>query len=315
MYSGYAFRLLTRSFAVIVLASLLGLAISALAARSLQTWSTTAQLQLSPSSSEIETRAAAPERFFRTQMTALLSDDVLADASRRLASGSTAADLRGMITAGGGVDSDVMKLTLTAPEQKLSTDATKAVLTAISNSDEAATTKVLSVGQPTTNVATTKMVAAGTLASAFLAALAVLLIGAVRRPLLAPRYVQVNDPAIVTYPLLLRVPGASERELNILLSWLRRDGATEIVLAGSSTPNLARALVQDLQALPAAADTRFVHETSPDLNVNDPEAGTRRMLLHVVAPGESTESAIENHAQAARGFAGHSALLLAKRTK
>lgn len=294
MRFAYAAQLILRRLPVVLACAALGLLAGLLLGMRTTTYSTTAYVTLLPPPADQSLWAVAPQRYFATESQLVMSDQVLAKAAQAVPN-SSVSQLRADLGVEGGVDSDVAHITATAPSADRSRAELDAVLNTLSQAKlSSVRATMLWKGEPVRNGSPLMTAAEGAAAGLAVSALAVLLWGAVRRPVLTPRDLAVNGQQLTTYPLLVDADTDSYAEAA---SWALR----------STVQPIERVVVLDAGAS-AGAQQRLMSsmaQLAPEVRVAGSLAQAGRMaggagsrLVLVATRGREQEVALERLANA-----------------
>lgn len=312
MHLAYAARLLVRKIPLMIVAALIGFAVSVVTLQQLQTWSTSAQVLVAPSADELGVRAPQPERYFRTQILNLMNDSVISTAAKDVGQGMTATRFRGMLSLSGGADSDVLVITMTAADESVSRQGIRAALAALeARPTTTVSTSVISVGEPMPNLSYGRIVAGGTTGGLVLCAVMILAWGAIRRPIMNPQHIELRQSPVKIYPVAVRIGGkAWSAEKTMLAAWLARQGHDRLIVPDLHTNRVAAALVTELQAAKPGL-LPFVAAESQLLDSNGHHGPENSLMVHVASLNRTSESYIETQSRASQGLAEAGVLIVA----
>lgn len=295
MHLAYAARLISRKLPLILLLGLLGLGAGLLASHLAQSYTTTAYLSMEPAKDQQGIRAVDPERFFQTQSQLVMSDDVINASAKALNGELAPEELREVITLGGGGIDDVLQVTVTGKDKDQSWARAEAVLKGIKEvPQDEIITQLLWTSDPAPAVIARELALGGLLGGLVLGTLATLLAGAVRRPVLDPRFVQVRNPRVAVYPRFVSPQQAKLTSSDALEGWVQANNPERLPLVGAGVDD-----AQETQRLLAALPTEA------------PAAGAAgRLLVHVATSGKVTEKDIDDAIAGIQGSADRGVLLL-----
>lgn len=296
MHLAYALRLIARKLPAVLLCALLGLGLGWLASRAMQTYTTTAYLAMSPAPDQLSVRAVDPERFFQTESQLILGDGVMNASAKALDDGTNPEDLRQLITLGGGATNDILQISVLGDSEEQSLQRTQAVLKGIRETKmNEISTRLLWTSAPSGSIDERQYLVGGLLGGALLGALGSVLWGAVRRPLIDPRFVQLDDERIQVYPRPVRPGVDTLSENDPLTSWLR-----------AHNPHRLPWVVAQADADPA---TRAMADTLPSSAGGAVEDG--RFLIYLASTGQkSTETGVDELHRAVAGPKDEAVLLM-----
>lgn len=295
MHLAYAARLIVRRLPLVLLAGLLGLGGGLLASRALQHYTTTAYLSVTPSAANQGIRAVDPQRFFHTKTQLVVSDEVLAAAAKDLGGTMPASQLRQVITLGGGATDDVLRVAVTGDTPQRSQERATAVLHGIQTATpkDEIVTQLLWTTAPQAAVSRGQLAAGGLLGGLLLGALAVMVAGAVRRPVLDPRFVQLSHSDVAVHPRRVPVEAVTASGAGGLAGWLRAHNPAGLPV--SVVPVGASAALADPSPVGTGATA---------------DAGPGRFLVYVAPAARTTEGMVEDTISSTRGPADQCVLVV-----
>ncbi|WP_232547762.1 hypothetical protein [Propioniciclava soli] len=313
MHLAYALSLVRRKLPWL-LAGILIVALAALALlNSNRSYEATSHLVVRPLDTQVTERAVSPDRFLGNQAQVVLSDAVLTPAAVSLADGTDARELREHLTVTLGTQNDVLQVTAEGDDAEQAERRLAAVVTSvIERNDPMLLASVLWTGEPEVSASLVRNAVMAGVAALLGGIVLVILWGAVRRPLLDPRYAVLSSDDVEIYPRTVGVTPDGSLDEQDVTAWLR-------ALAGDSG---GRLMTADLSgtAVTAGFTERLSHRVAGRGDVTVlPEGGnversSRRPSLVVLVgeAGRTTEADVEERAAVLQALGGRTALVLVR---